>query len=536
MRYYTADRLITGDRDGCIRYGGVLVDGRVIRWAGPDREVPPGLRRKSEHVALGPLTLLPGLIDSHVHLALDGAPGAMDRMRTASDSELYALMLRNAGELLSAGVTTARDLGAPGDLGVRVRDAVHAGLAPGPGLVVSGAPLTVPEGHCWFMGGAHAGEQALRQAVREQARAGVDLVKVMATGGALTRRSAPWQAQFTQEELTATVDEATRAGLAVAAHAHGTEGIAAALRAGVHTIEHCSFLDESGAITPDAGLVRRIAAQGVHVCPTISARFTARRDRLDPRRLPALSVLYQEGVSIVAGTDAGTDGASPHAYVEGLIGMARLGMPPSEVLAAATSRAARALRVETLTGRIAPGLRADLVAVEGDPTHDVTALRELRLVVARGQEIRSPCPLPAPAERTRCATAAVPGTRWAGGAGPGGHDGCAGTDRLGPCVPYGPCSRAPSPLHRPRRRCRHGPSPQRTRTPRPRPASALAPRPRRPGRSAGLRPVHPGRRPGRRPSSGARPGTRARTRLSCSASTLVVTPVSTRVRVASTEP
>ncbi|MBZ6226776.1 amidohydrolase family protein [Streptomyces olivaceus] len=394
VRYYTADRLITGDRDGCIRYGGVLVDGRVIRWAGPDREVPPGLRRKSEHVALGPLTLLPGLIDSHVHLALDGAPGAMDRMRTASDSELYALMLRNAGELLSAGVTTARDLGAPGDLGVRVRDAVHAGLAPGPGLVVSGAPLTVPEGHCWFMGGAHAGEQALRQAVREQARAGVDLVKVMATGGALTRRSAPWQAQFTQEELTATVDEATRAGLAVAAHAHGTEGIAAALRAGVHTIEHCSFLDESGAITPDAGLVRRIAAQGVHVCPTISARFTARRDRLDPRRLPALSVLYQEGVSIVAGTDAGTDGASPHAYVEGLIGMARLGMPPSEVLAAATSRAARALRVETLTGRIAPGLRADLVAVEGDPTQDVTALRALRLVVARGQEIRSPCPLP----------------------------------------------------------------------------------------------------------------------------------------------
>ncbi|WP_308114803.1 amidohydrolase family protein [Streptomyces sp. ISL-12] len=389
MRYYTADRLITGDRGRCIRYGGVLVDGALVRWAGPDREVPRRLRRKSEHVELGPLTLLPGLVDSHVHLALDGAPGAMDRMRAASDDELYALMLRNAAELLSAGVTTARDLGAPGGLGVRVRDAIRSGLAPGPELVVSGAPLTKPDGHCWFMGGARDGEQALRQAVREQARAGVDVIKVMATGGALTRGSASWQAQFTERELAAIVDEATRAGLPVAAHAHGTEGIAACLRTGVHTIEHCSFLDASGAIIPDHGLILQLAANGVHVCPTISVRFTERWDRSDPRRLPALPALYRQGVPVVVGTDAGTDGAPHHAYVEGLIGMAWLGLPPAEILEAATSRAARALRVETLTGRIAAGLRADFIAVGGNPLHDVSALRALRLVVARGQEVRS---------------------------------------------------------------------------------------------------------------------------------------------------
>ncbi|MGW0707305.1 amidohydrolase family protein [Streptomyces sp. NPDC002643] len=389
MRYYTADRLITGDRGRRIRSGGVLVDGELIRWAGPAREVPPRLRRESEHVELGPLTLMPGLVDSHVHLALDGVPGAMDRMRASSDEESYALMLRNAGELLSSGVTTARDLGAPAGLGVRVRDAIRAGLAPGPELVVSGAPLTVPDGHCWFMGGSCVGERALRQAVREQAHAGVDLIKVMATGGALTRGSAAWRGQFTERELAAVVDEATRAGLPVAAHAHGTEGIAASLRSGVHTIEHCSFLDASGAIVPDHGLLLRLAAQGVHVCPTISVRFTERWDRRDPSRLPALSALYRQGVSVVAGTDAGTDGAPHHAYVEGLIGMALLGLPPGEILEAATSRAARALRVETLTGRISAGLRADLIAVEGDPLHDVTALRALRLVVARGREIHS---------------------------------------------------------------------------------------------------------------------------------------------------
>ncbi|MEU3983440.1 amidohydrolase family protein [Streptomyces sp. NPDC026672] len=390
MRYYTADRLITGDRGRCIRRGGVVVDGDLIRWAGPDRAVPRRLRRACEQVDLGALTLLPGLVDGHVHLALDGAPGAMDRMRAASDDELYALMLRNAAELLSAGVTTARDLGAPGGLGVRVRDAIRSGLAPGPELVVSGAPLTVPDGHCWFMGGARVGEEALRQAVREQARAGVDVIKVMATGGALTQGSASWQGQFTERELAAVVEEATLAGLPVAAHAHGTEGIAACLRTGVHTIEHCSFLDASGAIVPDHGVLLGLAASDVHVCPTISVRFTERRDPPDPRRTPALPALYRQGVAIVAGTDAGTDGAPHHAYVEGLIGMARLGLPHAEVLEAATSRAARALRVEALTGRIAAGLRADLVAVEGDPLADVTALRALRLVVARGREVRSP--------------------------------------------------------------------------------------------------------------------------------------------------
>ncbi|MEU9558385.1 amidohydrolase family protein [Streptomyces fumanus] len=390
MRYYTADRLITGDSDGCVPYGGVLVDGELIRWAGPDRDVPRHLRQRSEHVALGPLTLLPGLIDSHVHLALDGAPGAMDRMRGATADELYALMLRNAAELLTAGVTTARDLGAPGGLGVRVRDTIRSGLAPGPDLVVSGAPLTVPDGHCWFMGGARVGERALRQAVRDQARAGVDVIKVMVTGGALTRGSTSWQGQFTAQELAAIVDEAALAGLPVAAHAHGTEGIAASVRAGVHTIEHCSFLDPSGAIVPDQGLILRLAADGVHVCPTISVRFTERWDRRAPDRLPALPALYRQGVPVIAGTDAGTDGAPHRAYVEGLIGMAQLGLPPEEILTAATSRAARALRVETLTGRVVSGLRADFIAVEGDPLRDVSALRALRLVIARGREVRSP--------------------------------------------------------------------------------------------------------------------------------------------------
>lgn len=385
--YYTARRLITGGPGGPVHDGGVLVDRGIIRWAGPDRELPAALRRGSDHVDLGSMTLLPGLIDSHVHLALDGLPGAMERMRGLDEGALYALMLHHAADLLAAGVTTARDLGAPGYLAVRVRDAVRAGHAPGPSLVVSGPPLTVPGGHCWFMGGACADEAELRRAVRAQAREGVDCVKVMATGGALTGGAGPGEEQFGLAELRAVVNEAARHGLRVAAHAHGTGGIGHALRAGAHTIEHCSFISPRGTIAPEPALVRRLAAAGIHVCPTISRRFTERY--ADPRSVPvsALPLLHREGVPLIAGTDAGTDGAPHSAYADGLIGMARLGIPAADIIHSATAGAARALGLGTVTGRLATGLRADLLAVEGDPLEDVAALMTPRLVVARGAEV-----------------------------------------------------------------------------------------------------------------------------------------------------
>ncbi|WP_299527682.1 amidohydrolase family protein [uncultured Streptomyces sp.] len=388
--YYTADRMITGGPDAPgapVRDAGVLVEGGAIVWAGPDRDLPASLRAGCDRVPLGPRTLLPGLVDAHVHLALDGEPGAMERMRAEHEDGILALMFRNATALVRTGVTTARDLGAPGGLALTVRDAVAAGEATGPSLVVSGPPLTVPDGHCWFMGGACEGEEELRAAVRDQARRGVDLVKIMVTGGALTDRSALGKEQFTDAELRAVVTEAARHGLRVAAHAHGTTGIAQAVRAGVHTIEHCSFVSPDGTVEPDLPLVGLIAAEGIHVCPTVSRRLTERWDGRSPAPLPAVPLLYAAGVGLIAGTDSGTDGAPHAAFVDGLIGLARLGLPLPEVLHAATSRAADALGLGGVTGRLARGLRADLIAVDGDPLTDLEALRAPCLVVARGIEV-----------------------------------------------------------------------------------------------------------------------------------------------------
>jgi imidazolonepropionase-like amidohydrolase len=155
------------------------------------------------------------------------------------------LMLHSARQLLGVGVTTARDLGGRGYLAVAVRDAIAAGLARGPRLVVAAAPVTVTGGHCWFMGGEADSEDDLRRVVRTHHKHGADLIKVMSTGGFMTEGSAPWYAQFTTAQLAVIVEEAARVDKPVAAHAHGIEGIRRAVEAGVTTIEHCSFVTET---------------------------------------------------------------------------------------------------------------------------------------------------------------------------------------------------------------------------------------------------------------------------------------------------
>src|SRR5262249_25093502 len=186
-------------------------------------------------------TIMPGLIDSHVHLAFDGGPNPAARMRAETGEQQLMLMLRSARELLGVGVTTARDLGSRAYLAVAVRDAIAAGLARGPRLVVAACRTTVTGGHCWFMGGEADSEDDLRRLVRSHHKHGADLIKVMSTGGFMTTGSAPWYAQFTTAELAVIVEEAARVDKPVAAHAHGTEGIRRAVEAGGATTGNCSF-------------------------------------------------------------------------------------------------------------------------------------------------------------------------------------------------------------------------------------------------------------------------------------------------------
>src|SRR5580698_1929375 len=218
----TAPRVITGDK--IVADGAVVIGDRTVDWVGPAAALP------AQYAALPRAhypgsTIMPGLIDSHVHLGFSGGPDPASQMRAETDEQQLIVMLRNARDLLGVGVTSARDLGARSFLGVVARDAIASGLARGPRLVVAGPPVTVTGGHCWFMGGEADSEDDLRRIVRTHHKHGADLIKVMATGGFMTSGSAPWYAQFTTEQLAVIVAEASRVDKPVAAHAHGLEGI-----------------------------------------------------------------------------------------------------------------------------------------------------------------------------------------------------------------------------------------------------------------------------------------------------------------------
>src|SRR5580704_13227503 len=378
----TAPRVITGDK--IVADGAVVIGDRTVDWVGPAGALP------AEYAALPRAdypgsTIMPGLIDSHVHLGFDGGPEPAARMQRETDAQLLVLMLRNARELLGVGVTTARDLGARGYLDVIVRDAIAAGLARGPRMIVSASPLTVTGGHCWFMGAEADTEDDLRRMVRTHHKHGVDLIKVMSTGGFMTTGSAPWYAQFTAAQLAVIVEEASRVDMPVAAHAHGIEGIRRAVAAGVTTLEHCSFVTETNERRFDEALAARTAEQKIFVCPTISANAPYIAELTGIVVGAHVKAMHEMGVRIIAGTDAGIDNNPHHQYIGGLEYLVALGFEPREVLAMATTEAAAALGVDAITGRLAPGYEADLIVVDGDPQTDIAVLGKLRRVIARGR-------------------------------------------------------------------------------------------------------------------------------------------------------
>ncbi len=379
----TAPRVMTGDQT--VPDGAVVIGDRTVDWVGPAGTLPAGYAALPR-ADYPDSTILPGLIDSHVHLGFDGGPNPAARMRAETDEQQLIRMLHSARELLGVGVTTARDLGGRGYLDVVVREAIAEGLARGPRMVVAASPITVTGGHCWFMGGEADSENDLRRLVRTHHKHGADLIKVMSTGGFMTTGSAPWYAQFTSAQLAVIVEEARRVDKPVAAHAHGIEGIRRAVEAGVTTLEHCSFVTETNERRFDEQLTATIAERGIVVCPTVNVNAPYVAELTGIVVGEHLVTMQEMGVRIIAGTDAGIDNTPHHQYVGGLEYLVTLGFRPADVLAMATTEAAAALGVGTLTGRLAPGYEADLIVVHGDALADIAALGKLRRVIARGQD------------------------------------------------------------------------------------------------------------------------------------------------------
>ncbi len=336
------------------------------------------------------LTALPGLIDAHVHMVLDpDLRDPLEQTRADRDTRVRAMEAR-AAEMVRAGITTARDLGGGEWLELELRDRIARGVVAGPRLLCAGQPVTSPGGHCHFWGGEAGDIEAAVAVIARQQAHGVDLVKVMATGGAMTRGTSPRDAQFDADTLAAIVAEARQRGYSVAAHCHGTSGIRNAAHAGVTTIEHCSWVGEAGWGTDyDAAVAAELAARGIWVSPTVNLGWQRHRgsgSEHERRLLTNFTAMRAAGVRLVASTDAGIPNVRHADLAKALPVFAALaGLSNVEVLRAATSDAAHAIGVGATTGRLTDGFAADVLFVDGDPFADLACLSAPAAVLARGQ-------------------------------------------------------------------------------------------------------------------------------------------------------
>jgi imidazolonepropionase-like amidohydrolase len=336
-------------------------------------------------VDLGDVTLMPGLVDAHTHLVFEPGSDILADMASTPRDVLLERMRGHAVEALRAGVTTLRDLGDREYLAVELRDSA-AGLLPE--ILAAGPPITTQGGHCWFLGGeVPADRAALIDAVAERVDRGVDVVKIMATGGGITPGSAAHESQYSYDQLSAVVEAAHAAGLPVTAHAHGGAGVRDAVHAGVDGVEHATFLDGTGGAAPDWDVIAEIISRGVYVGATSGRLLTG--PPTPPHVLAArvfLARMHREGARIVCSSDAGIIKYKPHNCLpHGLTEFQRFAdISAAAVLTSVTRLAAESCGVGSRKGRIAPGYDADLIAVSGDPSADLLALRSVAAVYRAG--------------------------------------------------------------------------------------------------------------------------------------------------------
>jgi imidazolonepropionase-like amidohydrolase len=401
----TAEWLWDGTGRPPIRDGAVAIGGSRILAVGTHQEITSRAGQHATVVAFPRATVLPGLIDTHVHLVWpgDGTP-AWAYTASATDADLLLRAAQNARLALSAGVTTLRDVGSRGRVVLDLRDAIQEGLMVGPRILASGAPVTTRGGHMHYLGGEADTTDEVRRQIRTAWRSGVDFVKLVANGGG-TPRTYPWIPAYSPEDVAVAVSEAHSRQTYLVAHANATEAIRAVVQAGGDGIEHCTFLQGPGRVVFDSALAEEIARKGVYVGHTLQAayrsieRALAHWDKLEPEERAAVDIrrrtndvqyencgrLLQIGVNLVASTDAGWSLNPFGEYWLAMELFVRSGATTIQALTSGTRLAAEALRVSDTIGTLESGKLADLAIFDGNPIEQIEDLRRARAVMRNGQ-------------------------------------------------------------------------------------------------------------------------------------------------------
>ncbi|KAF1692040.1 Xaa-Pro dipeptidase [Pseudoxanthomonas jiangsuensis] len=399
--YVRAGQLLDVESGRLLPDRAILVeDGRIARIE-PAAALPPP-PGATVHDLSG-RTVLPGLMDAHVHLIGDADKHGYNELGESLPlATLYGA--RNARATLLAGFTTVRNLGSSGYADVALRDAIAEGLVDGPRVVAAGIPVGITGGHCSDNNllpyeekavgeGVADGPWEVRRQVRQNVKFGADVIKTCSTGGVLSKGTQVGAPQYTLEELQALVDEAHSHGRKVASHAHGAGGILNALKAGVDSIEHASFIDDAGIalakkngamLVMDIYNTEYILGEGEKA--GILPESLEKERRTGGIQRESFRRAHQAGVRMAFGTDAGV---YPHGQnARQFARMVRFGMTPLQAIQAATLNTAALFGIEGETGALKPGLAADLIAVDGDPLQDVSVLEQVRFVMKGGRVYR----------------------------------------------------------------------------------------------------------------------------------------------------
>ncbi len=384
--FFRNGNVIVGNGE-VIENGTVAVDGKDLVFVGPTKKSRPS--KKDTLFNISGKTILPGLIDSHVHLCLDGSPDPITTLIKESIPITTIKTVQHARATLETGVTTVRDMGGREYIDLAVRDSIESGLLQGPRMICSGKIVCMTGGHGWQFGREASGIDGVREAVREQLKMGVNFIKLIATGGVMTKGVDPGATQFTLEELIAGVEEARKAGRRTATHAQGTEGIKNSLWAGIDSIEHGFFLDDEA--------IDLMLERNTYLVPTLSAPFQIIKGGIKggvPRyaveksksvmksHFQSVRRAYKAKIPIAMGTDAGTPFNRHGENLKELELLMRAGLTPMEAIVATTKTASEVLGLEKKIGTLEKGKVADLIVVNGNPIDDMSLLQKKQNILA----------------------------------------------------------------------------------------------------------------------------------------------------------
>ena len=409
LKLIKAARLVDGTGEPPLERRVVLIDGDTIAAVGDETSVVPPEGVEVEQLDYGDATILPGLVDCHVHLVGIGDGRVGDELTLLPDEVLTLQAARNARAHLFSGVTTVRDCGAKNRTTLMLRQAMDMGVTVGPRMLLSGRPMAIVGGHLSYFGVQATGPGACRAAVRQLVKEGVDFIKITATGGS-TRTSFRTRPSFNPDEIGAICDEAHKFGKHTVAHCASSQGMVNALNAGIDTIVHAVFKepDDTNRFRPE--IAERLAEQGVFVNPTLHASGRDRIEMLKARErsegltsdekadldrlrrddehlVECFGLMRDAGVTLVCGSDSAWGSYKMGQFQREVEAHVGAGMSPMEAITSATGDSARSCQRDATVGTLEPGKQADVLVVDGDPTANIDDLSRVADVFQDGQRV-----------------------------------------------------------------------------------------------------------------------------------------------------